>query len=61
MLNLKGRRVAKGLTQEKMARLLNMETSAYARKEKGQVQFRLDEIKRILLILDCKFEDIFLG
>lgn len=60
MKELKGRRVAKGLTQESISKLLGMEKSAYARKENGQVQFRLDEIKKLLEILECKFEDIFL-
>ena len=60
MLKLKGKRVEKGLTQEKIAKLLNMEKSAYARKENEVVQFRLDEVKRILEILDCSFDDIFL-
>ena len=60
MLKLKGKRVEKGLTQEGIAKLLNMEKSAYARKENGQVQFRLDEVKKILEILECNFEDIFL-
>lgn len=60
MLKLKGKRVEKGLTQESISKLLNMEKSAYARKENGIVQFRLDEIKKILEILECNFEDIFL-
>lgn len=56
---LKGKRVEKGLTQKKMAELLNIETATYTRKEKGTTQFRLDEINKILEILQCKFEDIF--
>lgn len=60
MLKLKGKRVEKGLTQESISKLLNMEKSAYARKENGIVQFRLDEVKKILEILECNFEDIFL-
>lgn len=60
MLKLKGKRVEKGLTQEGISKLLGMEKSAYARKENGIVQFRLDEVKKILEILECNFEDIFL-
>lgn len=60
MLKLKGKRVEKGLTQEGISKLLGMEKSAYARKENGVVQFRLDEVKKILEILECNFEDIFL-
>ena len=53
-------RVEKGLTQEAISKLLNMEKATYTRKENGVSQFRLDEVKRLLEILDCKFEDIFL-
>lgn len=60
MLNLKGRRVAKGLTQEAIAKLLNMTKTTYGRKERGDAQFDLNEVKQILEILECKFEDIFL-
>lgn len=60
MLKLKGKRVEKGLTQEAISKLLNMEKATYTRKENGVSQFRLDEVKKLLEILDCKFEDIFL-
>lgn len=56
---LKGKRVEKGYTQKDLAKLLNIETATYTRKENGLVQFRLDEINKILEILQCKFEDIF--
>lgn len=59
LLKLKGKRVEKGLTQRKISELLNMELATYTRKERGKAQFKLDEIHRILEILDCKFEDIF--
>ena len=60
MLKLKGKRVEKGLTQSDMAKLINMEVPTYSRKERGIYRFRLDEIIKILEVLDCKFEDIFL-
>lgn len=60
MLKLKGKRVEKGLTQEKMAAKLGMTKKTYNFKENGKYIFRLDEIKKILEILDCNFEDIFL-
>jgi DNA-binding XRE family transcriptional regulator len=59
LLKLKGKRVEKGLTQKEMSKLLNIETATYTRKENGLTQFRLDEINKILEILQCKFEDIF--
>lgn len=61
MLNkLKGKRVEKGLTQDDISRLINMERATYVRKENGKAKFNLDEINKILDVLDCKFEDIFL-
>ena len=60
MLKLKGKRVEKGLTQEAISKLLNMEKATYVRKENGKSQFRLDEVKKLLEILDCRFDDIFL-
>ncbi len=60
MLKLKGMRVAKGLTQEAMAKLLNTTKTTYGRKERGDAQFDLNEVKQILEILECRFEDIFL-
>lgn len=56
---LKGKRVEKGLTQKEISKQMNMEVATYTRKERGKTQFRLDEINKILTILDCKFEDIF--
>lgn len=60
MLKLKGKRVEKGLTQEAISKLLNMEKATYVRKENGKAQFKLDEVKKLLEILECNFEDIFL-
>lgn len=56
---LKGKRVEKGYTQIDMSKLLGIEKATYTRKENGKAPFRLDEIYKILKILDCKFEDIF--
>lgn len=60
MLKLKGKRVEKGLTQDAMSKLLNIEKATYGRKERGDAQFTLYEVKKILEILECNFEDIFL-
>lgn len=59
-VKLKAKRVEKQLTQSQISKLLNMETATYTRKENGQAQFRLDEIKKILDLLECNFEDIFM-
>ena len=60
VLKLKGKRVEKGLTQEAISKLLNIEKATYGRKERGVAQFTLYEVKQLLEILDCRFEDIFL-
>ena len=59
-LKLKAKRVEKGLNQEAMSKKLNMAMSTYSLKESGHRQFTLDEVKMLLKILDCNFEDIFL-
>lgn len=61
LVKLKGKRVEKGYTQEKMAELLKMEQATYARKENEKSTFNIDEANRILRILNCKYEDIFLN
>ena len=58
---LKGKRVEMGYTQAAMASKLSISTGAYALKELGRRQFNTDEICKILDILECKFEDIFLS
>lgn len=57
---LKGIRAERGLTQEKMSELVDMERATYTRKENGHAKFYVDEVNRILDVLDCKYEDIFL-
>ena len=54
-----GKRNEKGITQEKMAELLGISKNNYNQKENGKLDFGLIEVKKILKILDCSYNDIF--
>lgn len=54
---LKKLRTEKGLSQEKMAELLNIEIHSYGRLERGESQLRFEMFLQILQILQVKFED----
>lgn len=60
LVKLKGKRVERGLTQEEIARQLDMAISTYNQKENGKVEFSMTECIEIMKILQCTFEDIFL-
>lgn len=60
LLKLKAKRVEKGMTQKDLADKLGIATATYNRKEKGLAHFSFNEILKILEILECSFEDIFL-
>lgn len=57
---LRGKRAELGLSQAKVADMLGIETCTYNAKELGKRSFNINEIVKILSILHCKFEDIFL-
>lgn len=61
LVKLKGKRVEKGLGQREIAELIGISLYTYNLKENGKVEFRMWEINKILEILDCKYEDIFLN
>lgn len=56
---LKGIRNEYGYSLEDMAKQLGISKDCYFRKEKGKTDFYLDEVRKILNLFDCKFEDIF--
>ena len=60
LVKLKGKRVEKGLTQEDIAKKLDMAISTYNQKENGKVEFSMTECINIMNILQCTFEEIFL-
>ena len=55
-LELKAERVRCGLTQENMAKILNISTLSYNQKEKGRRPFTQDEITTIISMLTLKLE-----
>lgn len=58
-LKLRGKRVEFGLNQKQMAEKLGITQNSYSRKELGKATFTLEEVKIILKLFNCKFEDIF--
>ena len=59
-MKLKARRVEKGLTQTEIAKLIGIAPATYNHKENGVAVFTINEVIKILELLDSKFEDIFL-
>ena len=57
---LRGKRTELGLSQAKVAEMLGIETCTYNAKELGKRSFNIKEIIKLLSILHCNFEDIFL-
>ncbi len=54
-----GKRNEKGLTQQDMADKIGISKNNYNLKENGKLDFGLLEVKKILSILDCNYDDIF--
>ncbi len=59
-MKLKAKRVENGMTQAEVAKRLGIATPTYIHKENGDTLFNLHEVKQLLLLFNCKFEDIFL-
>ena len=59
-VKLKAKRTEYQLTQEEVAKRIGISTPTYIDKENGKRQFNLNEIKQLLVLFQCKFEDIFL-
>ena len=54
-----GKRNEKGISQQEMANLLGISKNNYYLKEKGKLDFNLVEVKKILKIFNCEYNDIF--
>ena len=57
--NVKLYRKIKKLTQEDIAKLLYIDRSVYAKKEKGKVNFTIEEIFILEKILETSLYDLF--
>jgi DNA-binding XRE family transcriptional regulator len=58
MNKLKGARVAKGYTQELIAKKIGITTKTYCRKEQGHVSFTPEEIIKISNLLELTIEQV---
>ena len=59
-LKLRAKRVEKGFTQGELAEALGVSIATYNRYEKGHTEMTESTINKLLKILECKYEDIFL-
>lgn len=59
-LKLRAKRVERGFTQDELANALGVSTATYNRYEKGHTEMTESTITKLLEILQCKYEDIFL-
>ena len=57
--NVKHYRKIKKLTQEDISKLLYIDRSVYAKKEKGKVNFTIEEIFILEKILETSLYDLF--
>ena len=57
---VRGRRCELRLSQEEVAKELGISMKTYNLKENGKNDFTLEEAQKLIRLLDCKFEDIFL-
>ncbi|WP_415325473.1 helix-turn-helix transcriptional regulator [Chryseobacterium sp. MMS23-Vi53] len=55
---LKNLRTQKGMSQEKMAKILSTDTSNYSRKENGITKIRDEEWEKLAKALEVSVEDI---
>lgn len=60
-LKLKAKRVECGISQQDMANKLGMTITTYNFKENGKRDFTIQECIKLVHILECKFEDIFIS
>ena len=56
---LVGKRNEKKLSQEQIAKMIGISKNNYHLKETGKLDFNLSEVKKILEILECEYNDIF--
>ena len=59
-LKLRAKRVEKGFTQKELANALGVATATYNRWEIGKTDITNKDIMKLLQVLECKYEDIFL-
>lgn len=56
---LKSARVKQSLTQQEVAKKIGISSSSYSYKESGSVSFKLNEINKLMKILNLTQQDVF--
>lgn len=56
---LKGLRVSRGLTQKDMGKIIGKSESAYRKKENGEINFFVHEIRAIGKVINAPLAQIF--
>ena len=57
---IRGKRNELHLSQEDVAKELSIAVKTYNLKENGKYEFTLEEVRKLLMLFNCNFEDIFL-
>lgn len=55
---LKSKRMLFNLTQEEIAKELGINIKSYNLKENGKMKFKLDEAKKIIVLLNLNFKEV---
>ena len=58
-MNLKGKRMEKGLTQEEIAKSLGVSQQAVAKWEMGEAKPQADKLPALAKLLGCTIDDLF--
>ena len=58
-VKVRGKRAEIGYSQTVMAKYLGISKNNYNKKENGKIEFKLDEIRKLLELFNCDFSDIF--
>ncbi|MDI3478546.1 MAG: hypothetical protein PWQ59_2071 [Thermoanaerobacterium sp.] len=58
LLKLRGMRITKGYTQEKLAKMIGISAKTYNRKELGVIDFNLQEITTIVDLFGLNLDEV---
>jgi len=58
LLKLRGMRITKGYTQEKLAKMIGISAKTYNRKELGVIDFNLQEITTIVELFELNLDEV---
>ena len=58
-MKVKEYRVIRGYTQAELASLMGLSQQAYSKKERGDREFKIEEIRKLKKILNVSYEELF--